>query len=1399
MELSQKGAGETKIILPEIIERSFNVNGNDWKIYFYDKFLPVFENVDNSLNQQIIDKIKPYMTGNFTDYRAQIHLKSVAFMVGFFFKSKQVRVYTQRLNYELFLLQEAEYLDVNDRGDNFNQFKAHAEIVSSLTPEKFPSIIDLVIHKNNLADLLHDEKYKNIEGDVDVTINKLIEQVSSYRPTIFEKFTDWGLSLTASFALLRIHLLKFIAILPSMEFDRTGKEVKRILIESLRRLFSDNNLSKSLSKKGQQSAIPGYVEFLCQAIYYTAIITPATILSQLVRGAVKMMARRFIAGESIETANKALTNLFNTKREVTLDQLGELVVSEKEADKYCDEVIKLIRGFSIHVPRGAKNGANINRAHVSIKVSALCSDFKPHAEDYTYSLVGPRLAKILLAAKAEDVFINVDSEHYDFRDIVFKIYKRVLLETPELADFSHTGIVLQAYLRDASNHLDDILELAKMRKICMPIRIVKGAYWDAETVHADVHSCDAPEFLNKEETDIHYRQLIIKILESHPHLQLVVASHNFADHSFSEVVREKFFNHTPIIEHQCLDMTYEALSTGMAKMGWPVRNYVPVGSLLVGMAYLVRRIMENSSQVGVLTIMRSHINPKSILPPQKIHLVKKEQGELVRDMTVAQLTNKFFNIAPNRLYIEDERFWLMKEFENYQKTQLGKFFNNSFDLNGKIKTITSSSDPTIVVGTIKDGTVDDVDSAVNSAYAAYNSGKWAKGSAIFRASVLLKAALIMTARRNELSCLITYEAGKTFNEALADVDEAIDFLNFYAREEIKINKENPKIISRGVMSVVSPWNFPIAIPCGMVASCLVAGNAVILKSASQTPLIAQRMVDILHEAGVPQDILIHLIGNGATVGEALVQHNLIAGMVFTGSKEVGMNITHKIGKRIVNNELFNVKYPTKVITEMGGKNAILVTSNAELDETVSGILYSAFGHAGQKCSAASRVLVDNRVKERLIVRLKEAIGDLKVGKAFDMSTTINPLITMKEKNRLQSEVKLAVEEAQSSGGQVIVDRTQEICPGNCMGPAVIEVPTHRALKSTSFATKELFGPVIHIIGFESLDEAISIFNGTEYALTGGIFSQSQDDIDYLSKKLECGNLYVNRSTTGARVAIEPFGGFKLSGTGPKAGGKNYVYSFHINPKYAQVLHIDGQDERGSDYQYYLCRPQTIGTADRVGFLDCAFENIINHFEALFTGNFGEDKDILIEFKSWLRHNLVSYQQGEHLNREIPGQLSFNSLSLVQEHVLLLSFNEKPQFVSLMQFLSAVAVGSGVTVIVKNRKSFEWWGQIKNYFLQAGFDKKNIDVFLPTDELFRKTLKEPFLSTIIVDGNQSRLQKILNSVYDGSCTEKRMKNIITNYDIPETRDFKRFLEQFSWTRSFAVNTMRHGAPLNLELQ
>ncbi|WP_164848412.1 proline dehydrogenase family protein [Halobacteriovorax sp. HLS] len=1369
-----------------------------WKVIYNSDYNESILN-EGVVEQSVLNELSQHFKLEFGDFRKQMILRSAPYLVGYFYEDKIVRLYSPRLNYELFLIPEVEKLTNLDQEelDTLNLFKAHTEKVAELSSRSFPSVYQVITKSSELPDLMEDEYYANLEGESAKKIDKLLIYLNGYSPSLFEKVSDWGLGLTAQYALLRIHLLKFLAILPSLDHDTQGHEVKRILLEAIRRLINDSMKSKRLLLKGQNKALPLSLFIWCRVAFYICKFFPAKSLASIVRFKVRFMAKRFIAGETIETSQEALKSLFETGRDVTLDQLGELVVSEKEADHYCNEVIKLIKGFSLHVKKGDRNAAGINRAHVSIKVSALCSDFKPYAPEYTYEHVAPRLKKILLAAKQEDVFINIDAEHYDYRDIVFKVYKRVLLETEELKDYSATGIVLQAYLRDAHEHLNEIVELANERGIVMPIRLVKGAYWDAETVEADAHSFDAPEFLNKEETDLHFRQLIVKIFEASKNIQLCLASHNFADHCFAEALRDDRFSDIPIIEHQCLHMTYEALSTAMAKMNWVVRNYVPIGSLIVGMAYLVRRIMENSSQVGVLTIMRSHKKQLSLVSPYDTHREKIENGHLERDKSQTHLTGKFFNVTPLRTYLDEQRQWSESELDVFRASSLGKFYDNEFVKEGKKTQIVSSSNPELLVGEINFATIDDAHRAVQTVDEAYNSGDWAKAPWIRRASTLLRAANFMLARRNELSSLIVYEAGKSINEALGDVDEAIDFLTFYAREEFRLQEHNDRLESRGAIAVISPWNFPLAIPCGMVVSSLVVGNTVILKSAEQTPLISQILVDILHSSGVPKDVLIHLPGDGETVGDALVKNERIAGIVFTGSKFVGTLIAKTAHKRIYENKLLNMSYPVRIITEMGGKNAVIVTANAELDETVSGILYSAFGHAGQKCSAASRVLVDNAVKDKLIERLKEACHTIEVGVAYDFKTTINPVITLEDKKRLISQVELATKEANEFGGKVHIDRSKDDLPGYCVGPTVIELPMTRAINKESFALRELFGPVVHIVGFNHLDQALRIYNASEYALTGGVFSQSQDDIDYLTSKMESGNIYVNRTITGARVGIEPFGGFKLSGTGPNAGGKAYLSYLHLNPA-RDFKREDSKTELGSEYSFDLSRDSGLSSKGRVQRIDKVLSHFTRHFEHLFRGIRGEEKIVLTKFHKWIVNNFEEYMAKEHWNKKIPGQLSYDDYKLSSGKTVIVSFNTAIDFEIVIHSMAAIACGSGVTVLCRNNAAYDWWMGIRDVLVEYGFSKENFEVYFVTNQLLEDTLKIGDIKNVLLDGSVDDLAQVIEASYLASDKHTVMRSFSSKYDSSDIYDFKRICRQFINIRSFAVNTMRHGAPMDVIL-
>ena len=1364
-----------------------------WKIIFNSDYCCSLLDGED-IEKGVVDELKTHLHLEFCNFRKQMTLRSAPYLVGYFFDEKVVRLYSPRLNYELFLIPEVEKL--NQRDENLSEFKSHTEKVAALSSRDFPSVYQVLTNSSDLDDVMEESFYSELEKDSSLKIKDLLVYLNGYSPSLFEKFSDWGLGLTAQFALLRIHLLKFLAILPSLDHDKDGHEVKRILLEALRRLIADSAKARRLNLKGQNKALPKSIYLACQFAFYACKFFPAKQLTAIVRYKVRFMAKRFIAGETIETAQDALKTLFETGRDVTLDQLGELVVSEKEADHYCSEVIKLINGFSLHVKKGELNESGINRAHVSIKVSALCSDFKPYAPEYTYEHVAPRLKKILIAAKEADVFLNIDAEHYDYRDIVFKVYKKVLLETPELKDFKATGIVLQAYLRDAYKHLNEIIDLAKERGIIMPIRLVKGAYWDAETVEADAHSFDAPEFLNKEETDLHFRQLIIKIFEGNPHIQLCLASHNFADHCFAEALRDKSFSDIPLIEHQCLHMTYEALSTAMAKMSWVVRNYVPIGSLIVGMAYLVRRIMENSSQVGVLTIMRSHKKQLSLVSPYDTHRNKINDGHLERDKTQTHLTGDFFNVAPVRTYLDDQRSWSESELELF-KSKIGNYYENEFLKDSSREKILCSSDPSICVGEIQFANIEDANRAVEVVDASYNDGAWANSPWITRASCLLRAANIMLARRNELSALIVYEAGKAVNEALADVDEAIDFLTFYAREEGRLHKLNDRLESRGACAVISPWNFPLAIPCGMVVSSLVVGNTVVLKSAEQTPLISQVLVDILHDSGVPKDVLIHLPGHGETVGDALVRNERISGIIFTGSKSVGTLIAKIAHKRIYKNTLNGLSYPVRVVTEMGGKNAVIVTANAELDETVSGILYSAFAHAGQKCSAASRVLVDNSVKDKLIERLKEACLDIEVGEAYNFKTSVNPVITREDKDRLISQVKEAEKEALEFGGKVHINRSNEDLPGYCVGPSIIELPLSRALKKESFAVRELFGPVVHIIGFNHLDQALKIYNGTEYALTGGVFSQSQDDIDYLTARMESGNIYVNRTITGARVGIEPFGGFKLSGTGPNAGSRAYLTHLHLNP--TRVFdRSESVSEEGSDYAFELSRPSGLKENARVKRMNKILSHMSRHFEHLFRGIRGEEKEVLAKFQKWVANNYEEYLSKEHWNVKIPGQLSYDDYKQCSGKSLVVSFNTSADFEIVIETLAALVCGSGVTIACRNNQSYDWWMSLRDVMFEHGISKENFEVYFVSEKLLLETLELNDIKNILVDGDLDNLAYVLEKSYLSSEKHTLMRHFSSKFDTSDVYDFKRICRQYTNIRTFAVNTMRHGAPMDVVL-
>lgn len=1343
------------IQIPQVLSKLYSLGGHTWNVYLYKEYEFLFCRGDGDFTQETNDFFTTILRRHFnTDWLEQKIFRGVPFQFGFFPEKREIVVTTPRLNRELFFLSEMEVRNKEaalnpQQKQDFDRLKNHTEKIIALPIDKMPTVWEQVTLRWQLPDFLRDRNLQNISLQAGEQEKKLVTAMNLYHPTVIERISDQMLNWTTEYALIRVYLLKFIALLPSLSFDKNGKEHKRLLLEMLRRTVADSAYARAKNFTGQNQALPLWMERVMWASHWTSHLIPGRVLVKAIRFGAMTLAKRFIAGASMDIAEAHLEKLLESNRDASLCQLGEWVVSKEDADKYQKSVLQLIFDFQHHFRKGEKNTAGLFRAHVSIKVSALAHDFNPTAFDYTFEQVAPRLKAILETAAQESVFVQIDAEHYSHRDTVFEIVQKVLLDSKTLQNFNATGPVLQAYLRDASEHLTTIENLAKARGMPMPVRIVKGAYWDAETIEADAQGWDAPQFLNKEETDLHFRQLIHKILES-PHLQLVIGSHNLGDHTFAETLHQTKFPKSPPIEHQCLHMTYEALSFGMSRMGWAVRNYVTMGNLLEGMAYLVRRIMENSSSVGILSQSRSHQLQEKVAPSYMIHQRKKLMGEIKRDISISKPTQNFLNVIPQRIFLSEERALLQGTFDLFKQSELGKSYGHD-GYSGETLTVTNPSEPNQIVGLVQQATGEDAKRAIDSLYQTYTSGRWSETDPIERISILLKAADRMLLQRAELASLIVLEGGKTFNESMNDVNEAIDFLNFYAREEARRTCQKDHLVSRGPFVVISPWNFPLAIPCGMVAAPLVAGNTVVLKPAKHTPLITERFVHLMYHAGVPHDALIHLPGPGAILGDVLVNSPKTAGVVFTGSKGVGMEITHNAGKRIFSNPLYRFDIPTRIITEMGGKNGILVMASADLDEAVKGILYSAFGNSGQKCSACSRIIVDNRIKEKLSTRLTEALRDLNVGPAEDFATTMNPLIGKKEKETLQNYAIEATQEAELFGGQVLLDRSRENLPGYCMGPVLIELMMERSFHKESCAQKELFGPILHVIGFDTKEEAVAIFNSTEYGLTGGLFSQSQDDIDYLLKRLEAGNLYVNRHCTGARVAIEPFGGLKLSGTGPKAGSRYYLDAFHVDIRSTELAMQQGLQI---------------------------------------------DKESLDQYRDLILENISRFQKRRNFNRNIPGQISYNDMSIIKEAGVYIASEKDPTIQTFIYFLAALGLGSHITILCENEPAHNTWTNLVTLLREAGIAPESLHLKRGIPKTQLDLLQDEDLHFFIIEGGKAKIEETLELIYNNGFSEHHMRSILTKLDAPSLKDFDKYLEQFISIRSFAVNVMHHGAPMEV---
>lgn len=905
----------------------------------------------------------------------------------------------------------------------------------------------------------------------------------------------------------RVKLLRFVDVLPTL---RSAQAVA----DHVRQYFRDD--PRLPIRVGSNAA-------------GTAAFRP--VLSQVVRRGVFAMADRFIGGASPQRALPRLRELVADGTGYTIDLLGEATLSEPEADEYQARYLDLITVLAVDA--ASRDGSvEIGKPNVSLKLSALTSHFEAAAPRATSNAVVRRLVPLLRAAVARGVFVNIDMEQYRFKDLVQTIAEDVL-GSAEFAGWADAGIVVQAYLKDAPDDIARLKALARRRGTPLTVRLVKGAYWDEEIILAQQDNCGSPVFEDKDATDVSFERCTRLLIDSYPHLRPAFGTHNPRSISQAMVALEAAGLPREHAEFQSLYGMAEGLRKAVKGAGYRTRVYVPAGEILPGMAYLVRRLLENTSNESWLLHRHEEGDPAELLRrPQPAGTPRQNAVE-----------SAFENETPAQFHLPATRASIEAALAAMRAS-----FGADWPLNiagTDVMTVERSEvrcpgNPGVVIGRVAQAGLEQVEAAVSAAGGAFPA--WRDTEVRERSRLLCRAADLMAARRFEFAATMVFESAKPWREADGDVIEAIDYLRYYARQAERL-VPGPQITSlpgednqyvyegRGVAAIIAPWNFPLAIITGMSTAALAAGCPVILKPAAQSPIIAAKLVRLLHEAGVPKAAAQYLPGRGDLVGPRLVENAGVDLIAFTGSNAVGLDIIRRAS--VVQPGERNVK---RVITEMGGKNAIVVDEDADLDQAVAGVVASAFGYAGQKCSACSRVVVVGSAYADFKKRLKAAVESLVVGAPEDPYTIVPPVISEAARAKIENYVAIG-----SGEGRLVAKGAQPEKPGWYIAPHVFE----DIGRESRLFREEVFGPVLVLTVAPTFSAALGVALDSPFALTGGVFSRNPRHIEQARREFRVGNLYINRKITGAIVGRQPFGGSAMSGLGDKAGGPDYLLQFMV--------------------------------------------------------------------------------------------------------------------------------------------------------------------------------------------------------------------------------------------------------------
>ncbi|KOA72355.1 trifunctional transcriptional regulator/proline dehydrogenase/L-glutamate gamma-semialdehyde dehydrogenase [Pantoea sp. CFSAN033090] len=876
--------------------------------------------------------------------------------------------------------------------------------------------------------------------------------------------------------------------------------------------------------------------------------------------AMRLMGEQFVTGETIAEALANARKLEEKGFRYSYDMLGEAALTAGDAKAYL-----LSYQQAIHAIGKASNGRGIYEGPgISIKLSALHPRYSRAQYERVMEELYPILKSLTLLARSYDIGINIDAEEADRLELSLDLLEKLCFE-PELEGWNGIGFVIQAYMKRCPFVIDELIDLAQRSRRRLMIRLVKGAYWDSEIKRAQMEGLEGyPVYTRKVYTDISYLACARKLLAVPSLIYPQFATHNA--HTLAAIYQLAGNNYYPgQYEFQCLhgmgEPLYEQVVGKVAdgKLNRPCRIYAPVGTHETLLAYLVRRLLENGANTSFVNRIADTSLPIDELVADPVTAVEKlgaSEGAIGLPHPKIPLPRELY--GDNRVnsagldMANEHRLASLSSalLSSAAQPCLAEPMIDGEAGAGELRDILNPAAPGDRVGQVREATEQEVSMALD---AAVNSGPiWFATPPQERAAILERAAQIMEGQMQQLLGILVREAGKTYNNAIAEVREAVDFLYYYAGM-VRDDFDNETHRPLGPVVCISPWNFPLAIFTGQIAAALAAGNSVLAKPAEQTPLIAAQAVQILLDAGVPPGVLQLLPGQGETVGAQLTGDVRVRGVMFTGSTAVATLLQRNLAGRLDQHGR-----PVPLIAETGGMNAMIVDSSALTEQVVIDIVASAFDSAGQRCSALRLLCIQEDVADHTLKMLRGAMAECRMGNPERFSTDIGPVIDAEAKANIDRHIQ-AMRNKGFTVYQAVQENPQdskEWNSGTFVKPTLIE------LGQVSDLDKEIFGPVLHVVRFtrNNLPQLVEQINASGYGLTLGVHTRIDETIAQVTANARVGNLYVNRNMVGAVVGVQPFGGEGLSGTGPKAGGPLYLYRLLAHrPDSALRLTFDRQD------------------------------------------------------------------------------------------------------------------------------------------------------------------------------------------------------------------------------------------------